>query len=102
MPNGETSLLTKLLLIGAVIGLGQLMVSNERITVRTLLGRIILGSAVAPIAGIALLQFENMPELAVIGIACGLGILGSAIIEEYFKRWLDYRLAKKKGESHDS
>ncbi|MCW7353311.1 phage holin family protein, partial [Escherichia coli] len=43
--NGETSLLEKLLLIGAVIGLGQLMVSNERITTRLLVGRRILGSA---------------------------------------------------------
>jgi hypothetical protein len=43
MPNGETSLLAKLLLIGAVIGLGQLMVSSEQITTRLLVGRMILG-----------------------------------------------------------
>jgi hypothetical protein len=86
-------------LIGAVIGLGQLMASTERITVRTVLGRMILGSAVAPIAGIALLQFENMPEVAVIGIACALGILGSAIIEEFLKRWLDQRLTKKRDDT---
>ncbi|OAT26541.1 phage holin [Buttiauxella ferragutiae ATCC 51602] len=96
MPNGETSLLTKLLLIGAFIGLGKLMASNEPITLRILVGRVILGSAVAPIAGIVLLKFKDMPELVVIGIACGLGILGSALIEELFKRWFDARLARKK------
>ena len=76
MPNGETSLLAKLLLIGAVIGLGQLMVSNDPITVRQLAGRMILGAAVAPLAAIPLLKFPDMPELVVVGIACALGILG--------------------------
>lgn len=89
MMNGETSLLEKLLLIGAVIGLGQLMVSNERITTRLLVGRMILGSAVAPLAAIPLLKFPDMPELVVIGLACALGILGSAFIEAGLKRCLD-------------
>ncbi|MBN1085337.1 holin [Erwinia aphidicola] len=97
MPNGETSLLTKLLIIGAFIGVGKLMVSNEPITLRILLGRVILGSAVAPLAGVVLLKYEKLPELAVIGIACGLGILGSALIEELFKRWFEARITNKKG-----
>lgn len=97
MPNGETSLLTKLLIIGAFIGVGKLMVSNEPITLRILLGRVILGSAVAPLAGVVLLKYEELPELAVIGIACGLGILGSALIEELFKRWFEARITNKKG-----
>jgi hypothetical protein len=99
MPNGETSLFAKLILIGALIGVGQLMVSNERITARKLVGRTILGSAVSLMAGLALLKFDDMPELAVIGVACALGILGSAVIEEYFKRWLDQRLTKKRDET---
>lgn len=90
MPNGETSLLAKLLLIGAVIGLGQLMVSNEQITTRLLVGRMILGSAVAPLAAIPLLKFPDMPELVVIGLACALGILGSAFIEAGLKRLAEF------------
>ncbi|EAB5051364.1 holin [Salmonella enterica] len=89
MQNGETSLLAKLLLIGAVIGLGQLMLSSERITTRLLLGRVIMGSAVAPLAAIPLLKYPDMPELVVVGLACALGILGSAFIEECFKRAAD-------------
>nr|WP_244316896.1 phage holin family protein [Mixta theicola] len=88
-------MLAKLLLIGAVIGLGQLMVSNERITARLLVGRVILGSAVAPLAAIPLLKFPDMPELVVIGLACGLGILGSAFIEEGLRRVVDIYLQKK-------
>lgn len=93
MQNGEaSSLFTKLILIGAVIGIGQVLVSNERITLRLALGRIILGSAVALVAGGALLQFENVPELAVIGIACALGIAGHTAIEAAVKS----RISKNK------
>lgn len=89
MPNGETGLLAKLLLIGAVIGLGHLMVSNEPLTARLLMGRMILGAAVAPLAALPLLKFPGMPELVVIGLACALGILGSAFIEAAFKRGVE-------------
>ena len=99
MQNVETSLFEKLILIGALIGVGQLLASSEPITARKLAGRTILGSAVSLMAGLALLKFDDMPELAVIGVACALGILGSAVIEEQFKRWLDRRLAKKKDEN---
>lgn len=96
MPNGETSLLAKLVLIGALIAMGQLLVSNVRITFRILLGRVILGSATALMAGVALIKFENLNELTIIGIACALGILGSTVIEEFLRRWLEQRLENKK------
>lgn len=96
MPNGETSLLAKLVLIGALIAMGQLLVSNVRITFRILLGRVILGSATALMAGVALIKFEHLNELTIIGIACALGILGSTVIEEFLRRWLEQRLENKK------
>ncbi|WP_426762375.1 holin [Hafnia paralvei] len=96
MPNGETSLLAKLVLIGALIAMGQLLVSNVRITFRILVGRVILGSATALMAGVALIKFENLNELTIIGIACALGILGSTVIEEFLRRWLEQRLENKK------
>lgn len=43
MPDGQTSLLAKLIIIGAAIGLGRLMVSRDRITARLLIGRMIMG-----------------------------------------------------------
>ncbi|HFQ9726335.1 TPA: holin, partial [Escherichia coli] len=57
MPDGQTSLLAKLIIIGAAIGLGRLMVSRDRITARLLIGRMIMGSAVAPVAAIPLFKF---------------------------------------------
>ncbi len=102
MPNGETSLLAKLLLIGAVIGLGQLMVSSEQITTRLLVGRMILGAAVAPLAAIPLLKFPDMPELVVVGIACALGILGSAFIEAGLRRLAEYWMKRWGSKSHET
>ncbi|WP_449547178.1 holin [Lelliottia amnigena] len=102
MPNGETSLLAKLLLIGAVIGLGQLMVSNEQITTRLLVGRMILGAAVAPLAAIPLLKFPDMPELVVVGLACALGILGSAFIEAGLKRGVEFYIKRWGSKRHET
>ncbi|MFJ5422269.1 holin [Pectobacterium parvum] len=88
MPNGETSFFTNLLLVGAAIGLGKLLVSEERITFRLLVGRIILGSAASMVAGVALIQFPELPELAVLGLASALGIAGSTAIEAIIERKL--------------
>lgn len=88
MPNGETSLFAKLVLIGALIGAGQLLVGQEKITARLFIGRVILGSAVALVSGVALIQVGDIPELAMIGIACMLGIAGHTAVEAAIQRWL--------------
>lgn len=78
----------KLILIGAVIGLGKLLEGGEVITMRLVIGRLIIGSAVSCVAGVALIQFKGLPELALLGIASGLGILGHSAIEALFNRWM--------------
>ncbi len=74
-----------LVVIGAVIGLSKLLVSEERLTVRLVLGRTILGSASSVLAGGVLLQIPNIHPLALIAIASALGILGSTFIENWLK-----------------
>ncbi|QGH60752.1 holin [Serratia proteamaculans] len=88
MPNGETTLFAKLVLIGALIGAGQLLVGQEQITARLFIGRVILGSAVSLVSGVALIQMGDIPDLAVIGIACMLGIAGHTAVEAAAQRWL--------------
>jgi len=88
MPNGETNLFSKLVLIGALIGVGQLLVGQEPISIRLFIGRVILGSAVSLISGIALIHFSDLPELALIGIACMLGIAGHTAVEAAVQHWL--------------
>ena len=84
MHDHEKTFLT-LIFIGGLIGMSKLLVSNEKITIRVLVGRNILGSASSLIAGLVLLQIPDISKLALIGIASALGILGSTFIEEYLK-----------------
>lgn len=81
-----------LAIIGALIGIGKLLVSDEQLTIRLALGRLILGVGVSLIPGALLLHFSEIDPLALIGVACAFGILGSTYIELYLKK-----LAKKWG-----
>ncbi|MEN7429145.1 holin [Chromobacterium sp. TRC.1.1.SA] len=78
-----------LLVVGAGIGLGKLLVSNEQITTRLAVGRAILGGATSTVAGVALMQFPNLPLPALVGIGAGLGILGAQYLEAWLKRRAD-------------
>lgn len=78
-----------LVLLGAAIGLGKLLASDEVITKRLALGRAILGSATSTIAGVALVQFPAIPLPALIGIGAGLGILGAQYLEAWLRRKAD-------------
>ncbi|MCX2201685.1 phage holin family protein [Pantoea agglomerans] len=80
--------LMQLLLIGAVIALGKVLASNEKITPRLIAGRVILGSAISVAAGAALVQFPDMSPLAVNGVGAGLGILGYQFCEMWLRRRL--------------
>ncbi|OTG79568.1 holin [Acinetobacter sp. ANC 4558] len=82
--HGKT--IITLIIIGGLIGMSKLLVSDEKITFRVLIGRTILGSASSLVAGLVLLQIPDISPLALIGIASALGILGSTYIEEYLKK----------------
>lgn len=75
-----------LLTLGALIGLGKLLASNEVITTRLAVGRAILGSATSTVAGVILVQLPDLPLPALIGIGSGLGILGSQYLEAWLKK----------------
>ena len=90
MQEHEKTFLT-LFTLGALIGLAKLLVSDEKLTARLIIGRTLLGSAASVIAGIAVVQFPTIDRLALIGIASALGIVGSSFIEMWlkgkFKNW---------------
>ncbi|MBA8734242.1 holin [Chromobacterium violaceum] len=78
-----------LLVVGALIGLGKLLESNEQITTRLAVGRAILGGATSTVAGVALMQFPNLPLPALVGLGAGLGILGAQYLEAWLRRRAD-------------
>jgi len=85
MQEHEKTIAT-LIAIGGLIGMSRLLVSNEPLSWRLIIGRTILGSATSVVAGIVMIQFPDLSPVALVGIACALGILGSTFIEEYMKK----------------
>ncbi|OBY75886.1 MULTISPECIES: phage holin family protein [Acinetobacter] len=85
MQDHEKTLLT-LFIVGGLIGMSRLLVSSDPLSVRLIVGRTILGSATSSIAGVVLIQFPTLSPIALVAIACALGILGSTFIEEYLKK----------------
>ena len=74
-----------LIVIGASSGFAKLLVSDEELTWRLMIGRTILGAATSTIAGAIILQIPDINPLALIAIASALGILGSTFIENWLK-----------------
>lgn len=97
MPNGETSLIAKIILLGSLIAAGQLLAGQEHITARLFVGRLILGAAVSLISGVALIHIGDLPDLAMIGLASVLGIAGHTAVEAAAQRWLN----RNKEKQHD-
>ena len=78
-------------LVGISIGMGQLLASNERITLRLLLGRALSTGGLAMAAGIALIWVPELPMVGQIGVAAGLASLGTSGLERAFQRVIEAR-----------
>lgn len=89
MQNEEHRLLTaaaSMALIGAIIGLGKLLQSRERLTWRLAIGRAITTSALAVAAFSVLAWIPNISIYAVIGMGALLASLGESFIERLINR----------------
>jgi hypothetical protein len=75
-----------LAIMGAVIALGKMLNSDEPITARLVLGRVIVGSALSLLAGVALYVVPDIHPLALAGIGSGLGILGLNGVEAWLRK----------------
>ncbi|THF55914.1 phage holin family protein [Pseudothauera rhizosphaerae] len=72
--------------IGAVIGVGQLLASSERITARIVIGRCISTAGIAMAAGSVLVFVPDLSPVGQFGIAAGLASLGTSGLERMFQR----------------
>ena len=76
------------ILIGVVIGIGQLLASKEVLTMRIVIGRSISTGGLALGAGAAPAWIPDLPMIAQFGIAAGLASLGTSGLERFFQRLL--------------
>jgi hypothetical protein len=72
--------------VGMAIGLGQLMASNEVLTVRIIVGRALSTAGIATAAGAVLVLVPDLPLIGQIGVAAGLASLGTSGLERLFQR----------------
>lgn len=78
-------------IVGITIGVGQLLSSNEKITLRLLLGRSLSTGGLAMAAGVVLVWSPDLSLVGQIGVAAGLASLGTSGLERIFQRALQGR-----------
>lgn len=83
-------LLLGLAIGGAVLGLGRLLASQEKLSARLVVGRSVVAGGLAVGAGAILTFIPNLSLLAVCGLAAVSAVLG----EQFLERIINARLAK--------
>lgn len=86
--NQDTKLLATLGLIGAFIGIGQLLASGDKITARVAVSRAILSGALGLCAAASTLVFPELTFTASVGLACVIASLGTSALERLFQKFL--------------
>ena len=72
--------------MGAVIGLGQLLGSNEVLTSRIILGRAISSAGIAVAAASILVWVPDLPPVALAGVAGLAASLGTSFLEKLVQK----------------
>lgn len=80
--------ITGMTLTGLIIGLGQLLGSDEKLTPRIVFGRALSSSGLSLIAGVSLLQIPEMPLVPLIGISALIASLGTSALERLIQSYL--------------
>lgn len=93
MENNQV-ILSYLAGIGAALGLGNLLISEEPLTIRLAIGRMLLGSGASVAAGSIYILFPTIHPLALIGLASLTGLAGAAWVEVLFKKKMESLVAK--------
>ena len=77
--------------LGALIGLGQVLDSTERLSWRIVIGRAIVSAGLASMAPFLLLWFPEMPRMAEFALAALLASLGTSGIQAAVQKLLAWR-----------
>lgn len=77
--------------VGIIIGLGQLLASEEKLTARIIVGRALSTAGIAVAAGSVLVWVPDLPLIGQLGVAAGLASLGTSGLERMFQRVLQGR-----------
>jgi len=84
--DNDTKLLASLGLTAAFIGIGQLLASGEKITVRVVFARSILSGALGLSVAAMNIVLPDISFAASVGLACVLASLGTSALERLFQK----------------
>ena len=73
--------------IGAAIGLGKLLASEEHLTARLVIGRALIHGGFGCTAGAATLLFPTADPLVMFGLAAGIASLGNSALEIILQKY---------------
>lgn len=74
--------------VGLIIGVGQLLASREKLTMRIIVGRALSSAGLGAISPAVLVFMPNLPLVAQFGIAALFASLGTSFIEKSFQKWI--------------
>lgn len=72
--------------VAIVAGLGKLLASQDKLTWRVVIGRVLTSAALGVAASLLLVLFPSMPLEAQLGAAAALSSLGVSALEAVFNR----------------
>lgn len=67
--------------LGAAIGLGQLLSSDAPLSVRSAIGRALVSGGLGTASGLIVLAFNDVPPIAMFGAAAAIASLGTSALE---------------------
>lgn len=74
-------------LAGFIAGLGTLLASDEKLTVRIIVGRAISSVALGVTSSITLLWYPDITLETKVAIACGIASLGTSGLERLYQKF---------------
>ncbi len=83
--ESDSSLLLWLGLMGLIVGVGQLLASEERLTWRIVIGRALISCGLGMSATVIFLWFPSVPFFVLMGIASAIVSLGTSGMERAFQ-----------------
>jgi hypothetical protein len=82
-------------LIGAAIGVGQLLQTDGRWCWKKAIGRALVSGGLGTAAGLLLLAMDSAPPIALFGLAAALASLGTTSLERLFAAWMQSKYPER-------
>lgn len=82
---GEYALIALLFVIGMIIAIGKVLASDEKTSIKVIVGKAILNGCTSLMAGMLLLTFTSASPLVIVGFGAFLGTLGTEASISFLK-----------------